>query len=332
MSTLRIGCWTLLWIACLSPVAPDLPLVSQGQAAEPGEKKTFVYKSVGDLPIRLDAYFSREGTDEQRPLAVHIHGGALIMGNRDWVEAPVLKGLLEGGCVVVSLDYRLAPETKLPEIIADIEDAFRWLHGPGAKELRIDPDRIAVFGGSAGGYLTLITGHRVQPPPRALVSFWGYGNLLDRWYTEPSLHARHQKEGLTEEIARQQVSGRPVSDARERKSNSGLFYVFCRQQGIWPREVTGWDPVRDAEKFVPYLPVRNVTANYPPTLLIHGTDDTDVPFEESRLMAAQLAKQGVEHRLITVEGGEHGLAGVDKAVIKEANDAAVRFMLNRLVK
>lgn len=325
MTTLQIRCWALIGIAWLSLIGP-------GRAAEPAEKKTFVYKTVGDLPIRLDAHFPPQASDGPRPLAVHIHGGALIMGNRDGVDAQVLRGLLERGCVVVSLDYRLAPETKLPEIIADIEDAFTWLRGPGAKELRIDPDRIAVFGGSAGGYLTLISGHRVQPPPKALVSFWGYGNLIGGWYTEPSPHARHQKEGLTEELARKQVSGRPVSDARDRKTNSSLFYVYCRQKGIWPQEVTGWDPVRDAEKFVPYMPVRNVTAHYPPTLLIHGTNDTDVPFEESKLMEAEFKRQGVEHRLITVQGGEHGLAGVDKAVVREANDAAVQFIMERLAK
>ena len=252
------------------------------------------------------------------------------MGNREPIDKTVLKELLDLNFVVVSLDYRLAPETKLPEIISDVEDAFRWLRGPGSTRLKIDPERVAVFGGSAGGYLTLVTGYRVQPRPKALVSYWGYGDLVGPWYSEPSPHPRHQKPGLTEEEARSQVNGPPVADARERKKNAGLFYMFCRQQGIWPKEVSGWDPKTEVDKFVPYMPVRNVTSEYPPTLLIHGTKDTDVPYEQSQLMAEQLTRHGVKHRLITVDGAEHGLGGADKNVVAEANRAAIEFLRDHL--
>ena len=50
---------------------------------------------------------------------------------------------------------------------------------------------VAVSGGSAGGYLTLVTGYRVKPWPKALVAFWGYGDLVGPWYSEPSPHPRH---------------------------------------------------------------------------------------------------------------------------------------------
>ena len=62
------------------------------------------------------------------------------------------------GYALVSFDYRLAPEVKLPAIIEDVQDAFRWLREQGPKLLHIDPDRVVVTGGSAGGYLTLMTG------------------------------------------------------------------------------------------------------------------------------------------------------------------------------
>ena len=53
--------------------------------------------------------------------------------------------------MVVSIDYRLAPETKLPAIVEDVQDACRWVRERGPKLFRIAPERLAVMGGSAGG-------------------------------------------------------------------------------------------------------------------------------------------------------------------------------------
>ena len=75
-----------------------------------------------------------------------------------------------------------------------------------------------------------------------------------------------------------------------------------------------------------------MTAKYPPTLLIHGDKDTDVPFEQSTLMAAELEKHKVEHRLLGIQGGEHGLAGVDPQTISETYAAAAAFLEKHLGK
>ena len=58
---------------------------------------------------------------------------------------------------------------------------------------------MAVPGGSAGGYLTLATGFRVNPPPTVLVALFGYGDLIGDWYSKPSPHPRHQNPKMTEE-------------------------------------------------------------------------------------------------------------------------------------
>ena len=94
--------------------------------------------------------------------------------------------------------------------------------------------------------------------------------------------------------------------------------------------MSGWDPHREAEKFFPYMPVKNVTPEYPPTLLIHGQTDTDVPHEQSELMAAEFKRHGVEHRLISVPAAEHGLAGADPQRVDEAYRAAVAFLRKAL--
>lgn len=283
-----------------------------------------VYKKVGDLEVRADVYRVDDG--KPMPVVVWIHGGALINGHRESVPLRLKKPLLDAGYLIVSIDYRLAPETKLSEIIQDVEDAFAWIHRDGPRLFQADAKRIAVMGGSAGGYLTLTTGFRVEPKPNVLVSFWGYGDLIGDWYSTPSPHARHHRSKRTEADARSQVAGPPVSDSRERNGDGGAFYQFCRQKGIWPQEVSGWDPKTQSQKFFAYMPVKNVTKDYPPTLLIHGAKDTDVPFEQSVLMAEQFQKHSVEHQLLSIPNAEHGLTGGDPKRIDEAYDAVLPFL------
>ena len=283
-----------------------------------------MYKTVNGLEIRADVYTGTYGGS--RPVAVWIHGGALIMGRRESVPSRLRALLVEKGFGLVSIDYRLAPETKLPAILEDVEDAFRWIREKGPGLFGADPGRVVVLGGSAGGYLTLTTGHRVEPPPLALVSFWGYGDLIGPWYSTPSPHPRHHRVVMTREEALGQISGPPIANAAGRRGDGGAFYQHCRQHGIWPQAVSGWDPREEAQKFEPYMPVRNVTPMYPPTLLIHGTADTDVPYEQSELMAEQFRNHGVRHELMTFVNAEHGLAGAGWQAVIQAYEAAARFV------
>jgi acetyl esterase/lipase len=234
--------------------------------------------------------------------------------------------MLEAGYVLVSLDYRLAPETKLSTIIQDIEDAFAWIRRDGPALFNIDPTRVAVVGGSAGGYLTLTAGFRVRPRPSALLSLWGYGDLIGDWYSKPSPHPRHHQSKLTREEAFRQVSGPPISDARLRKGDGGAFYQYCRQTGTWPTAVSGWDPLKEPTQFDPFMPVKNVTAEYPPTVLIHGTEDTDVPHEQSVMMVEQFRKHNVPHEFISIPNAEHGLSGGDPTLIDRAYARAFEFV------
>jgi acetyl esterase/lipase len=285
------------------------------------EPETHTYKRVGDLAIELDVY--REAASPERQLVVWIHGGALIDGDRSDVPAWLLDAAGESRFAVASVDYRLAPETKLPEIVGDVEDALAWLR-------RLPFARIAVVGESAGGYLSLVAGFRVRPPLAAVVSIYGYGDLIGPWYSEPSPHPGHHQVEPSEEEAYLQVAGPPVAQGRQREGDGWVFYQFCRQRGIWPREVSGWDPREESRRFRPFMPLENVTSDFPATLLIHGELDTDVPHEQSELMAAALGKQGVDHRLLSVAGAEHGLAGADRDVLDDAFRQAASFLRERL--
>jgi len=123
--------------------------------------KTFTYKKVGDLEIKADVH--RIDDNVKRPVVVWIHGGALIVGNRVGIDKRVKARMLDAGYAIVSIDYRLAPETQLPAIIKDLVDAFRWVREQGPKLFHADATKIAVMGGSAGGYLSLMSGFRICP-------------------------------------------------------------------------------------------------------------------------------------------------------------------------
>src|SRR5262245_51061205 len=119
--------------------------------------KTYTYKTIGKLEVKADVYRAEDRVT--RPVVIGIHGGALIMGHRDGVDERVKRMMLGAGYAFVSIDYRLAPETKLPAIIEDLEDAVTWVREQGPKLFQGDPGRMAVMGASAGGYLTLTAGY-----------------------------------------------------------------------------------------------------------------------------------------------------------------------------
>lgn len=261
------------------------------------DKTTYVYKLARDCPIHADVY--RGETDSPAPVIVWIHGGALIFGHRSDLS-PLQRKLYTGaGYTVVSIDYRLAPEAKLPEIVQDLRDALAWVRGQGPGLFNADPSRIAVVGHSAGGFLTLTSGYAVEPRPRALVSFYGYGDIAGTWYSEPSPHYCTMPR-VTDEEALSAVGAATLSEGQERKRF--LFYLYCRQRGLWPREVVGGDAATVAR----FCPIRNVTPAYPPTLLLHGAEDTDVPVEESVAMAGALRREGVAADLQVLPGMGHG--------------------------
>ena len=111
-------------------------------------KKTYTYKTVGSCAIKADVYRA-SGDDVIRPVVIWVHGGALIMGSREQLDKALLDKLLRVGYAVVSIDYRLAPQAKLPGILEDLDDAFRWVRIEGPALFQIDPSRIAVVGRSA---------------------------------------------------------------------------------------------------------------------------------------------------------------------------------------
>jgi acetyl esterase/lipase len=285
-------------------------------------RETHVYKVVEGCEIKADVFGASVGA--KKPGVVWIHGGGLIFGSRTSPRGGFLAALLRSATVVVSIDHRLAPETKLPDVVEDLRDAWRWVREQGPTLLGIDPARLGMAGGSSGGYLTLMSGFCVDPRPRALASFCGFGDITTPWEAEPSAFYR-ERPLVSKEQAQQSVGTSALSEPTENVDRA-YFYLYCRQQGLWPIEVAGHDPRNEPRWFDGYCPIRNVTASYPPTILIHGTADMDVPYEESKNMAARLAEAEVEHDLVTLEGAGHGLAGARAGEAESAETRAAAFL------
>lgn len=255
------------------------------------EKTTVAYKHCDNLTLCADIY---EYNNPLAPIILFLHGGALIWGSREDLRAEQLSLYNQAGFTVISIDYRLAPESTLSEIVSDIRDAIIWTRK------RYNNSKLAVVGSSAGAYLALLSG-TFESKPDAIISFYGYGSIVGDWYATPSGHYNKQP-AVTLEQAYSKIGSEPIAHgARERFT----YYLFCRQKALWVQKVSRLDPAKDKARLLAYCPIHYVNAAYPPTLLLHGTEDTDVPYQQSVDMVQELERCGVQHEFFTAYGRGH---------------------------
>ena len=272
--------------------------------------RTYTYKTTDELEIKVDVY-PQPKDGKAKPVIMWIHGGALIKGNRNPMAHDDFWDLVwEKGYVIASFDYRLAPETKLPGIVEDLRDGYKWLREKGPELFEADSERIATAGDSAGGYLTRLTGYHFVPRPKAMVSLYGYGNIIGDWYSKPDPFYCRTKPVITKEQAYRGI-GKTETTGHDLAEGRSDFYYYCRQNGLWPQAVLNVDPHKYPEKFKPFLPIENITPQYPPIFLAHSPTDTDVPYSESLNMTVELKKAGVDFEFVTVTGG-HSFKTADK--------------------
>lgn len=124
------------------PLPPELEEVRREERMVPGYP--------GDPDVRVLLYTPPGSAAGLRPAVLDIHGGGFVLGDADMNDAANRALVLQLGCVIVSVDYRLAPETVWPGALHDCHAALTWLHD-NAAALGVDPARIAISGGSAGG-------------------------------------------------------------------------------------------------------------------------------------------------------------------------------------
>jgi len=238
-------------------------------------KKTFSYKTIDKVQIKADLYRTAENPTA-KPVIIWIHGGALIFGSRNDLPEEQKKFYLNAGYSLVSIDYRLAPSTKLPEIVNDVADAIHWVHKYGADSLGIDPEKIYVVGHSGGGYLALTSGYSSKIRPGAIVSFYGYGDIRGKWYSSPSAYYLTQPAVSRARAEKLMYDSMITSASFEDRFD---LYLYSRQKGNWPEMVSGHDPKKEAEWFKIFCPIENIDAGYLPVLLIHGDKDPGNVFD-----------------------------------------------------
>ena len=228
---------------------------------------------------KLDLYLpAAPAAGKLSPAVVWIHGGGWTGGTKNENRAKEICGVLAGaGYVCVSINYRLG-DGAWPTNLLDCKNAVRFLRAH-AKEYQLDPARIAVAGGSAGGHLALMVGFTAgvkelepdAPYPglssavRAVIDLYGPADLL-----------AGSKEG-------QPAMTKLMTSAQKSFGATALDAAVYRAASATER----------------------AAKNSPPVLILHGRADPTVDFAQSEGLARVLKERGVEHELIALDGVGH---------------------------
>lgn len=278
------------------------------RAAEPGPREipdvTFLAPNRAE---KLDLYLpAPPATGKLSPAVVWIHGGGWTGGTKTEARGKsICRTLASAGYVAVSTDYKLGPGS-WPLNLLDCKNAVRFLRAHAA-EYRLDPDRIAVAGGSAGGHLALMVGLTAQkqlfepdaPYPgvssavRCIIDMYGPANLRTR--PEDKTPMRTLMTG----------------------PSRAAFGAASDNADVW----------RIAS------PVHHVTQNSPPVLILHGRADSTVDYQQSDEMAAALKAGGGAHEYLLLDGIGHSFdwGGWNKKPLpRDVKSAALAFLERHL--
>ena len=259
------------------------------QVAGPGQQMRIpeTIKAELDIPYagtdnprqRLDLYIPKTPkSDKPLPVVVFIHGGGWQAGDKRGGFGTVRPLVETGEYVGVSVGYRLTGEAIWPAQIHDCKAAIRWLRG-NARKYNLDSDRIGVTGNSAGGHLVAILGTS--------------GNV-------------QELEGTIGEYVKESSRVACVVDQYGPTDLLAMGGSHNNPNSPESRLVGGGAIQENKDAARNASPITYVSKNDPPFMLIHGTSDPVVPFNQSELLAAALKNVGVETLLVPVTGGAHG--------------------------
>jgi acetyl esterase/lipase len=245
---------------------------------------------------QLDVYLPNEG-EGPFPVIIAIHGGAFMGCDKaDLQVLPMLEGL-KRGYAVVSINYRMSGEAKFPALVQDAKAAIRWVRA-NAAQYKFDPNRIAAWGGSAGGYLSNMLGISAGIPEledlslgsadqpcnvQAVVAWYAPANFLkmDEHLAASGLLAapglRHNEANSPESL----LLGQLITEVPEKVNAANPeTYIrpaappFLLQHGTKDPVVPVQQSIEFAEKLRPILGEENVTLE-----LLEGAEHADIRFE-----------------------------------------------------
>ena len=242
-----------------------------------------------NVPMQMDILQPK--TQQKKPAIVFVTGGGFINANKD-NGLQLRMHLAEHGYVVGSINYRVAPTARFPEPLEDVKAAIRYLKA-NADRFGIDPARVGIVGGSAGGYLTAMAGTtsgtktfdkgenlQVTSDVKAAVDLYGLSDLTQVGADfSADVQARHRSAGATEALW---VNGSPVFGGRD----GGIL--------------------ADKQAADDANPIHYISKTSAPMLLMHGTADTIVSPSQTDLLFQALQQKGIPSERYLVTGAGHG--------------------------
>lgn len=252
------------------------PTVEPMATFDPNKRGTTVeniaYCNADGREQLMDVYYPT--SEGPWPAVLYVHGGSWMEGSK--AEGAGWKHLPDHGYLLVSVNYRLAGESKFPAMIEDVKCAVRYLRAH-SQAYNIDPDRIGAIGASAGGHLTGLLGVADAS------AGWDVGQ-----YTEQSseVQAVVSLAGLFD-FTTELPTGISMS----------VYYVFGGLAG------------HGAPEMATASPISYLTVDSPPFLLFHGDQDPVVPVSQSQRFYDKAQEIGAPVTLAVVENGDHGMQG-----------------------
>lgn len=280
----------LLIVACgedLEPSStPTGPTPTPPARAEDVERSV-TYCARDGVALLMDVYYPERRADRM-PVVLFLHAGAWVLGDKLNTGGIIDFGeLLARGYVVASIDYGLAPDFTFPAQIENVKCAVRYLRAE-ASQHSIDPERIGVWGASAGGHLAALLGVTAGDE-----TFEGTGG--------------HESQS-SEVQAVVDLFGPADLEATG----------FVPDADNVARTVFGADGAGPSERLAQFSPVRYVSTDDPPFLIIHGDVDGVVPLPQSQALVMKLQEAGVPVILVVVRNGGHGLTPGERPMDPDA--------------
>ncbi|GFZ47069.1 hypothetical protein JCM24511_04811 [Saitozyma sp. JCM 24511] len=280
--------------------------------------KTVVFAQHDGVDIALDYSLPKSaGPDHKAPILLWFHGGGLLQGTRTCAWSHLVSAPEKHGLCLVTADYRLAPQTRMPGIMADIKAVMDYLVSPAflsETNHAVDQSKIIVSGGSAGGWLALLLGSGVgfeacglQPPakPLAVAPLYAMTDITDRFFTTRQHPVSYIKRIIDHaEVAPYLDPKAPQSSWSALDSPRSKCYPYMVQESLEQElllDGTGIPP----EAFSIAPAIASGQFSLPPSYFVHGTIDDKVPIRQSQDVVDACKARGLDVTFEVLEGVDH---------------------------